>query len=176
MVSAAVAASAVSIIATASASATAAGAASGTAGGATATAASAATSVIAIAAEPGLVAEPSPVVVVVALAVPEPGQVTAADPSPTSVVPAIADPSDPGGGTVFACFAVWRLLQAPAAGIAAWLFLAGALIFSGSLYLMAFGGPRILGAVTPIGGLLLLAGWVVLAWACFAGTNSAPQP
>ena len=75
---------------------------------------------------------------------------------------------------VFACFVVWRLLQAPAAGIAAWLFLAGSLIFSGSLYLMAFGGPRILGAVTPIGGLLLLAGWLVLAWAAFAGTRSAP--
>jgi uncharacterized membrane protein YgdD (TMEM256/DUF423 family) len=77
---------------------------------------------------------------------------------------------------VFACFVVWRLLQAPAAGIAAWLFLAGALIFSGSLYLMAFGGPRILGAITPIGGVLLLAGWAFLAWACFAGANSGPQP
>lgn len=75
---------------------------------------------------------------------------------------------------VFACFAVWRLLQAPAAGIAAWLFLAGSLIFSGSLYLMAFGGPRILGAVTPVGGLLLLAGWLVLAWATFRGTRSLP--
>ena len=75
---------------------------------------------------------------------------------------------------VFACFVVWRLLDSPAAGIAAWLFLAGALIFSGSLYLMAFGGPRILGAVTPIGGLLLLAGWLVLAWATFAGTRSGP--
>jgi uncharacterized membrane protein YgdD (TMEM256/DUF423 family) len=73
---------------------------------------------------------------------------------------------------VFACFAVWRLLQAPAAGIAAWLFLAGSLIFSGSLYLMAFGGPRILGAVTPVGGLLLLGGWLVLAFACFTGTRS----
>ena len=76
---------------------------------------------------------------------------------------------------VFACFVVWRLVQAPAAGIAAWLFLIGALIFSGSLYLMAMGGPRVLGAVTPIGGVLLLAGWAVLAWACFAGTNSGPQ-
>ena len=38
------------------------------------------------------------------------------------------------------------------------------------------GGPRVLGAVTPIGGVLLLAGWAVLAWACFAGTNSGPQP
>jgi uncharacterized membrane protein YgdD (TMEM256/DUF423 family) len=76
---------------------------------------------------------------------------------------------------VFACFAAWRLLQAPAAGVAAWLFLAGSLVFSGSLYLMAFGGPRALGAVTPIGGVLLLAGWAVLAWACFAGTQSGPQ-
>ena len=75
---------------------------------------------------------------------------------------------------VFACFAVWRLLQAPAAGVAAWLFLAGALVFSGSLYLMALGGPRMLGAATPIGGVLLLAGWAFLAWACLAGTRSAP--
>lgn len=75
---------------------------------------------------------------------------------------------------VFACFVVWRLLESPAAGIAAWLFLIGALIFSGSLYLMGFGGPRILGAVTPIGGLLLLAGWLVLGWAAFAGTRSGP--
>jgi uncharacterized membrane protein YgdD (TMEM256/DUF423 family) len=76
---------------------------------------------------------------------------------------------------VFACYVAWRLLQAPAAGIAAWLFLIGALIFSGSLYLMAFGGPRALGAVTPIGGVLLLAGWAFLAWACFAGTKSGPE-
>jgi uncharacterized membrane protein YgdD (TMEM256/DUF423 family) len=75
---------------------------------------------------------------------------------------------------VFACYLAWRLLQAPAAGIAAWLFLIGGLIFSGSLYLMAFGGPRMLGAVTPIGGVLLLAGWAFLAWACFAGTKSGP--
>lgn len=75
---------------------------------------------------------------------------------------------------VFACFVVWRLLEARAAGIAAWLFLAGAMIFSGSLYLMAFGGPRVLGAVTPVGGVLLLAGWLTLAWAAIAGTRSTP--
>jgi uncharacterized membrane protein YgdD (TMEM256/DUF423 family) len=40
----------------------------------------------------------------------------------------------------------------------------GALIFSGSLYLMALGLPRWLGAVTPIGGLALIAGWLVLGW------------
>ena len=77
---------------------------------------------------------------------------------------------------VFACFVVWRLLQAPAASIAAWLFLIGALVFSGSLYLMAFGAPRWFGAITPIGGVLLLGGWAVLAWVCFAGTRSGPQP
>jgi len=45
------------------------------------------------------------------------------------------------------------------------LFLAGVLLFSGSLYAMALGAPRWLGAVTPIGGLCFLAGWIVLAWA-----------
>ncbi|ADM08461.1 hypothetical protein PB2503_01912 [Parvularcula bermudensis HTCC2503] len=38
-------------------------------------------------------------------------------------------------------------------------FVAGALIFSGTLYAMALGAPTFLGAVTPIGGLLLLGGW-----------------
>lgn len=44
------------------------------------------------------------------------------------------------------------------------LFLAGILLFSGSLYAMAMGGPRWLGAVTPVGGLLFLTGWAVMAW------------
>lgn len=43
------------------------------------------------------------------------------------------------------------------------VFLAGALIFSGSLFAMAMGAPRILGAVTPVGGLLFMAGWAMLA-------------
>jgi uncharacterized membrane protein YgdD (TMEM256/DUF423 family) len=73
---------------------------------------------------------------------------------------------------VFACFVVWRLLQSQAAGIAAWLFLAGSLIFAGSLYALAFGAPRAMGAVTPIGGLLLLAGWLILGWSAFSGTRS----
>lgn len=46
----------------------------------------------------------------------------------------------------------------------AWLFLIGGAIFAGTLYLMAFGLPRWLGAVTPIGGALLIAGWLWLAW------------
>ncbi|WP_180345136.1 DUF423 domain-containing protein [Sphingomonas japonica] len=44
------------------------------------------------------------------------------------------------------------------------LFLAGGLGFAGTLYLMALGLPRWLGAVTPIGGLLLIAGWLWLGW------------
>lgn len=46
--------------------------------------------------------------------------------------------------------------------VAAWLFVAGTLIFSGSLYALVFSGNRKLGAITPIGGVALLAGWVAL--------------
>lgn len=43
-------------------------------------------------------------------------------------------------------------------------FLAGILIFSGSLYLLAVTGVRWLGAITPVGGLSFLAGWLALLW------------
>jgi uncharacterized membrane protein YgdD (TMEM256/DUF423 family) len=43
------------------------------------------------------------------------------------------------------------------------LFLGGSVLFSGSLYALAMGAPRIMGAVTPLGGLGFLAGWAVLA-------------
>jgi uncharacterized membrane protein YgdD (TMEM256/DUF423 family) len=52
-------------------------------------------------------------------------------------------------------------------GLPAAFFAAGILIFSGSLYLIALTGARWLGAVTPIGGLLLIAGWLLLAWRAF---------
>lgn len=45
------------------------------------------------------------------------------------------------------------------------LFIAGIVVFSGSLYLLSLTGKRWLGAVTPLGGLALLAGWGCLAWA-----------
>jgi uncharacterized membrane protein YgdD (TMEM256/DUF423 family) len=48
---------------------------------------------------------------------------------------------------------------------AGWLFVIGILIFSGSLYTLALTGIRWLGAITPIGGLAFLAGWLCLAWA-----------
>lgn len=49
-------------------------------------------------------------------------------------------------------------------GLPAGLMGAGVLLFSGSLYAMALSGARWLGAVTPLGGLLLIAGWCLLAW------------
>lgn len=52
---------------------------------------------------------------------------------------------------------------------AGWLFVAGTLLFSGSLYLLAMTGQRWLGALTPVGGLALLAGWLLLAWGAWSG-------
>ncbi|MGC4072441.1 MAG: DUF423 domain-containing protein [Nibricoccus sp.] len=46
--------------------------------------------------------------------------------------------------------------------VAAWAWLIGVLMFSGSLYLMALGGPRWLGPITPLGGLAFLTGWACL--------------
>jgi uncharacterized membrane protein YgdD (TMEM256/DUF423 family) len=50
-----------------------------------------------------------------------------------------------------------------------WLFVAGGAIFAGTLYLMALGSPRWLGAITPIGGALLIAGWLWMAWIATRG-------
>ena len=63
----------------------------------------------------------------------------------------------------------WACAQWPsqAAKVAGWLFLAGTVIFSGSLYALALSGIKILGAITPIGGLCFLAGWVSLAYAAW---------
>jgi uncharacterized membrane protein YgdD (TMEM256/DUF423 family) len=46
---------------------------------------------------------------------------------------------------------------------AGWLMIAGLLLFSGSLYALALSGVRVLGVVTPVGGLCLLAAWAALA-------------
>jgi uncharacterized membrane protein YgdD (TMEM256/DUF423 family) len=46
-----------------------------------------------------------------------------------------------------------------------WLLFAGVTMFSGSLYLLLAGAPRLLGVLTPIGGVALIAGWRACAWA-----------
>ena len=82
--------------------------------------------------------------------------------------------------TAFTTGAHYHLVHAVAMGIAAlaargaakaraqWaarLFLAGIVLFSGSLYALTLTGVRIIGVVTPLGGLALIAGWVLLALA-----------
>jgi uncharacterized membrane protein YgdD (TMEM256/DUF423 family) len=74
-----------------------------------------------------------------------------------------------------ACYGLLRLSIGPASW-AGWLFGFGGLIFGASLYLMALTGARVLGAVTPIGGVLLLAGWAVLIYAALAGMAAAGPP
>lgn len=58
--------------------------------------------------------------------------------------------------------------QTRAAGIASSLFLAGILIFSGTLYLLALTEIRWLGAITPLGGLALIAAWIAV---CFTAVS-----
>jgi uncharacterized membrane protein YgdD (TMEM256/DUF423 family) len=56
-----------------------------------------------------------------------------------------------------------------AALTAGWLFVAGTVLFSGSLYALSMSGLRWLGAITPIGGLAFVLGWVALAAAAWSG-------
>ena len=63
----------------------------------------------------------------------------------------------------FAC-ATFMQVGAKRARMAPAFFLSGSVLFSGSLYAMALGAPRWMGAVTPFGGMLFLTGWLILAW------------
>jgi uncharacterized membrane protein YgdD (TMEM256/DUF423 family) len=63
----------------------------------------------------------------------------------------------------------WRGRALPMAG---WLFVAGIVLFSGSLYALALGGWRT-GAAAPIGGTCLLLGWIALAWGVWFGDRSS---
>jgi uncharacterized membrane protein YgdD (TMEM256/DUF423 family) len=74
----------------------------------------------------------------------------------------------------------WHALALVAAGLlmlhvpasaslraAAWLFVVGIVLFAGSLYALALGGPKGVGAITPFGGLAFIVGWLVFAAAIF---------
>ena len=72
----------------------------------------------------------------------------------------------------FALLAVaWAWSRWPGSVLLAsgWLFVAGTLLFSGSLYLLSLTGVRWLGAVTPLGGVAWLAAWLCLAWSAWRG-------
>lgn len=60
-----------------------------------------------------------------------------------------------------------------AVSVAALAFVLGILLFSGSLYGLALGGPRWLGPVTPLGGSAFIVGWLALCW---AGLRAASSP
>ncbi len=72
-----------------------------------------------------------------------------------------------------ALLAVAVLMVGGAQGLklSAVLLLVGTVIFSGSLYALALSGVKVLGAVTPIGGLCLLVGWACLAYAAIKGLS-----
>jgi uncharacterized membrane protein YgdD (TMEM256/DUF423 family) len=65
----------------------------------------------------------------------------------------------------------WALARWPGGAVQAsgWLFVAGTLLFSGSLYALALTGVRGLGAVTPLGGAAWIVGWGCLAWGAWRG-------
>lgn len=66
----------------------------------------------------------------------------------------------------------WACTRWPGAAVSAsgWLFVAGTLLFSGSLYALALSGMRGLGAITPIGGAAWIIGWACLAWGVWSGS------
>lgn len=67
--------------------------------------------------------------------------------------------------------ALWERVS-PGWGLAsAVAFVLGILLFSGSLYALALGAPRILGAVAPVGGTLFILGWIALAVAALRNTG-----
>jgi uncharacterized membrane protein YgdD (TMEM256/DUF423 family) len=75
------------------------------------------------------------------------------------------------GGHALALVAVGILLlhwpDRSALAWAGWLFVTGIALFSGSLYTLALTGIKGLGAITPIGGVAFLAGWLMLAWSAW---------
>jgi uncharacterized membrane protein YgdD (TMEM256/DUF423 family) len=69
--------------------------------------------------------------------------------------------------TILAGLAATRWQSGPAAA-AGWCFVAGTVVFSGSLYALALTDRRTLGAITPIGGVLFLVGWALLVVAAIS--------
>lgn len=78
--------------------------------------------------------------------------------------------------TVIAILALNQVVSARVAARSAGLFIFGIVAFSGSLYLLAMGGPSWLGPITPLGGTAFIAGWILLGLGALkpagnAGTN-----
>jgi len=76
---------------------------------------------------------------------------------------------------LLAVSALLSRLGTPMLRFAAGLLTAGIVLFSGSLYLLVAGAPRLLGAITPLGGLGLIGAWVLIAGALLRGAARRPQ-
>ncbi len=76
-----------------------------------------------------------------------------------------------------ACFAAVMVAQAGgrAARVAPWFFLAGVLLFCGSLYALAMGAPRALAVAAPLGGVSFMAGWLALALGAWQAVKAQEQ-
>ncbi|MCG3172989.1 MAG: hypothetical protein GMKNLPBB_01161 [Myxococcota bacterium] len=70
-----------------------------------------------------------------------------------------------------AALAMERLPPSRLLSASAWSFTGGMLVFSGTLYILVLSGKKWLGAITPIGGVALMAAWLLLALAAWNGRN-----
>jgi uncharacterized membrane protein YgdD (TMEM256/DUF423 family) len=68
----------------------------------------------------------------------------------------------------------WAATRWPGSAVSAsgWLFVAGTVLFSGSLYALSLSGVRGLGAITPLGGVAWIVGWLCLAWGAWQGAGA----
>jgi len=64
------------------------------------------------------------------------------------------------------------VVSVSSASLAGWFLLTGIIVFSGSLYALALTGIRKLGAVTPLGGLAFVVGWIVFAYSSSSGSSA----
>ena len=77
------------------------------------------------------------------------------------------------GILLVALLARTNAITAAGQGRVAGLLLIGIVLFSGSLYALALTGVRVLGAITPLGGIAFIAGWILLAWEVFARAGAS---
>lgn len=68
-------------------------------------------------------------------------------------------------------FVAWAVSRWPGTPVttAGWFFVAGVLLFCGSLYALVFGAPRPVAMITPFGGTSFMIGWLLVAWSAWRG-------
>ncbi len=69
-----------------------------------------------------------------------------------------------GLGVILIALLAYQFPQASGLLVAGWIMVAGVVVFSGSLYVLALTGIRALGAITPLGGVAFIVAWLLAAW------------